>query len=137
MKTKLISSLAVALLFAGIGIAADKNEDHGNTVVGTSKNWSDEVLKSDKPVLVDFWAPWCGPCMKLGPHVVSLSKKETGVKFVKVNFDENEALEKEFKIEAIPHLLVFKGGKKIGETAGYMEEAELKKFIDDAVKKAK
>jgi thioredoxin 1 len=137
MKNRLISSLASVLLFAGAAVAADKHEDHGNTVAVTSKTWEAEVIKSDKPVLVDFWAPWCGPCMKLGPHVVSLSKKNTGVKFVKVNFDDNEELVKSFKIEAIPHLIVFSGGKKVAETEGYMDEAELSKFVDAAVKKAK
>ena len=137
MKKTLISSLATVLLMAGAIIAADKHEDHGNTVAVTSKNWEAEVIKSDKPVLVDFWAPWCGPCMKLGPHVVSLSKKNTDVKFVKVNYDDNEKLVAEFKIEAIPHLIVFSGGKKVAETEGYMDESELKKFVDGAVKKAK
>lgn len=137
MKTRLISSLATLLLFAGFAPAADKHEDHGNTVAVTSKNWEAEVIKSDKPVLVDFWAPWCGPCMKLGPHVASLSKKNTDVKFVKVNYDDNEKLVASYKIEAIPHLIVFSGGKKIAETEGYMDEADLKKFVDAAVKKAK
>ena len=137
MKTPLFSSLATVLVFAGAITAADKHEDHGNTVAVSAKTWEAEVIKSDKPVLVDFWAPWCGPCMKLGPHVASLSKKDTDVKFVKVNFDENEKLATQYKIEAIPHLMVFSGGKKIAETEGYMDEAELKKFVDGAVKKAK
>ena len=137
MKTKFISTFTAMLLIAGALTAADKHEDHGNTVAVSAKTWDAEVLKSDKPVLVDFWAPWCGPCMKLGPHVASLSKKNTDVKFVKVNFDENEKLVTDFKIQAIPHLMIFSGGKKIAETEGYMDEAELKKFVDAAVKKAK
>ena len=137
MKAKLISSLTAMLLLVGAITAADKNEDHGNTVAVSAKTWEAEVLKSDKPVLVDFWAPWCGPCMKLGPNVASLSKKNKDVKFVKVNFDENEKLVEDFKIQAIPHLMVFSGGKKVAETEGYMDEAELSKFVDAAVKKAK
>lgn len=137
MKKTLFNSLASILLLAGCSFAADKNEDHGNTVAVTSKNWEAEVIKSDKPVLVDFWAPWCGPCMKLGPHVVALSKKDSSVKYVKVNYDDNEQLVREFKIESIPHLIVFSGGKKIAETEGYMDEPGLKKFVEEAVKKAK
>ncbi len=137
MKTNILLSFSALLLIAGALLAVDDKHDHGNTVAVDAKNWEDEVVKSDKPVLVDFWAPWCGPCMKLGPHVASLSKKQTDVKFVKVNLDDNEALAAKFKVETIPHLLVLKGGKVIGESGGYMEEADLAKFVNDSVKQAK
>ena len=136
MKIKILASFAALLALTLTGFSEDK-ADHGNTVQVDSKNWEAEVVKSDKPVLVDFWAPWCGPCMKLGPHVAALSKVDKDVKFVKVNIDENEALAKQFDVTAIPYLVVLKGGKKVADYKGYMEPAELKKFLDAAVKKAK
>ena len=135
MKTRILTSLVALLALTVTGFTAEA--DHGNTVQVTSKNWEAEVVKSDKPVLVDFWAPWCGPCMKLGPHVAALSKEDKDVKFAKVNIDENEDLAKKFDVTAIPYLIVLKGGKKIADYAGYMEPAELKKFVDAAAAKAK
>jgi thioredoxin 1 len=136
MKTNIIASLAALLALTLTGFAEEKS-DHGAVVTVDSKNWEAEVVKSDKPVLVDFWAPWCGPCVKLGPHVVALSKEDKNVKYVKVNIDENEALAKQFGIQAIPYLAVLKGGKKVDDTKGYMEKDALKKFVDAAAAKAK
>ena len=136
MKTKIIASLAALLALTLTGFSEDKT-DHGNTIDVTSKNWEAEVVKSDKPVVVDFWAPWCGPCMKLGPHVAALSKENKNVKFAKVNVDDEEALAKNFNAEVIPYLLVLKEGKKIADHTGYLEPGELKKFVDEAVKMAK
>ena len=135
MKKQFLLSFA---LIAAVALSFVKAaEDHGNTVAVTSKTWESEVVKSDKPVVVDFWATWCGPCMKLGPHVAALSKELKDVKFAKVDVDANQELADKFSVTAIPYLVVLKNGQKIADTKGYMEPAELKKFVDDAVKKAK
>ena len=137
MKTLFLSSLAL-LAIALPGVADEKKaEDHGNTIAISSKNWETEVVHSDKPVLLDFWAPWCGPCMKLGPEVAELSKELTTVKFGKVNLDENEDIARKFDVSVIPYLIVLQHGEKLADTKGFLPPDELKKFVTDALKKAK
>lgn len=98
----------------------------------TSQNFEQEVLKSDKPVLVDFWASWCGPCMMMSPIVDELSEEETGVKFCKVNVDEEQALAVKFGIESIPSLLLFENGTFKDRTVGAVPKEQLKEFINNA-----
>ena len=94
-------------------------------------NFDGEVVKSDKPVLVDFWAPWCGPCRMLGPLVDELSQEYNGkVKVGKLNTDENSEVATQFRISAIPTLLFFKGGKVVDQLVGVHPKAEIKKRID-------
>ena len=83
-----------------------------NVVTVTDSNFDTEVLKSDKPVLVDFWAPWCGPCMQLGPVIDQVADATVGkAKVAKVNVDESQQLAAKYRINSIPALLVFKGGQ--------------------------
>ena len=79
----------------------------------SSNDFEREVLKSEMPVLVDFWAPWCGPCKMLGPVVEQLAAEKPNVKFVKVNVDESTELAMVYRISAIPALLLFKDGKVV------------------------
>jgi len=82
-----------------------------NVVTVTDANFDSEVLKSDKPVLVDFWAPWCGPCMQLSPVIDQVADATVGkAKVAKVNVDESQQLAAKYRINSIPALLVFKGG---------------------------
>src|SRR5205823_14070333 len=82
-----------------------------NVMEFTADNWEQEVVKSDKPVLVDFWAPWCGPCRALAPAVDRVADQFAGrVKVGKLNIDDNESVAVKYGITSIPRLLVFKGG---------------------------
>jgi len=84
----------------------------------TNSNFEKEVLKSDKPVLVDFWAPWCMPCKILAPVVEELSKELSGIKVAKTNIDDNPELATELSILNIPTLIFFKSGKEVSRMIG-------------------
>ncbi len=93
-----------------------------------------EVINSDKPVLVDFWAPWCGPCKALGPVIDEISKDYEGkVKVGKVNVDENPEISMKFGIRSIPTLIVFKDGDVLEQVIGAVPKSEIKKAIDKAL----
>jgi len=89
-----------------------------------------EVLKSETPVLVDFWAPWCGPCKAIGPLIDEIGKAFEGqLKVVKCNVDENPATPSSYGIRAIPTLLIFKGGQKVEQIVGMVEKSKLEQTI--------
>jgi thioredoxin 1 len=91
----------------------------GSTKTFTDDNFQQEVLNSDIPVLVDFWAPWCGPCMRLGPTIDALATEFEGqIKIGKMNTDENQAKAIEYGINSIPALLIFKGGQVVDKMVG-------------------
>jgi thioredoxin 1 len=96
----------------------------------SDSNFANEVIKSDKPVLVDFWAPWCGPCKMIGPIVEKLATElSSSVKIGKLNVDDNPATAQEYGVMSIPTLLLFKGGKVVGTTMGFTPEPRLREFI--------
>ena len=100
----------------------------------TDGTFETEVLKSDKPVLVDFWAPWCGPCRMVAPVVEELSEEYGGkVKFFKLNTDDNVNTAATYGIRSIPTLLMFKGGQPIDQIIGFRPKGDLKKVIDKAL----
>ncbi len=92
----------------------------------TDENFEEEVIESDKPVLVDFWATWCGPCMMLAPIVTEIAEEYADeLKVGKVNVDEQPVTSLEYKVASIPTLMLFKGGKVVKKTVGYMSKSEL------------
>src|SRR5690606_8705727 len=100
----------------------------------TDATFESDVLKSDVPVLVDFWAPWCGPCRMVAPVVEELSNDYDGkVKIVKLNTDDNPKVASQFGIRSIPTLLIFKDGEIAGQVVGFRPKSELAKHLDAAL----
>ena len=88
-------------------------------------NFNQEVLNSDKPVLMDFWAPWCGPCRMVGPLVEEIAKERSDIKVVKINVDEEQELAMQFRVMSIPTLLVMKNGRIVKQAVGARPKAQI------------
>ena len=100
-------------------------------IILTSDNFETEVIGSEIPVLVDFWAPWCGPCKMLGPVISQIAEENEGkVKVGKVNVDEEDELAAQYGIQSIPTVLLFKGGEVIEQSLGFKPKA----FFEDLIK---
>lgn len=103
----------------------------------SGQNFQSEVLQSVQPVLVDFWAPWCGPCKMIGPVLEKVSAKfGDRLKVVKLNVEEEKATADSQGVMNIPSLIMFAGGKEVGRIAGFMDEARLSAEIGDLLEMA-
>ena len=91
----------------------------------TNENFEQEILKSDKPVIVDFWAAWCGPCKMLSPVVDQLGEELEGVKVAKINIDEQMELAEKYNVSSIPCVVAFKNGEEVSRSVGLVPKQKL------------
>ena len=96
----------------------------------TSKNFNEEVMETDQTVLIDFWAPWCGPCRMIGPIIEELaSEVPSHIKIAKVNVDEEQQLASQYRVFSIPTILIIKDKKVIKQAVGFQTKVALKKML--------
>ena len=102
-----------------------------NEIILSENNFEEEVIKSDQPVLVDFWAEWCGPCKMLGPVIEEIADGYSGrAKVGKVNVDQNQALAGKYGIRSIPTLMVFKDGNVVEQVVGVQSKQKIEEILD-------
>ncbi len=106
----------------------------GNMIDFTDQNFESEVLESDTPTMVDFWAEWCAPCKMIAPTVEELAAEYEGkIRIGKLNIDENPSTPTKFGIRGIPTLIIFKGGQPVEQIVGVKSKADLKTAIEKAI----
>lgn len=105
-------------------------------VAVTDSTFPETVLQSDKPVLVDFWAPWCGPCRLVGPVLEEIADGREDIEIVKLNVDDNPQVAGSFNVMSIPTMLIFKEGEVAHQIVGAMPKAHLEREIDDTLARA-
>ena len=100
----------------------------------TDKNFKNDVLDSSKPVLVDFWAEWCGPCKAIAPSLEEISNEMANkLKVVKINVDENPTTSQAYSIRSIPALMIFKNGEKVSEKMGALPKSALESWVNETI----
>nr|WP_092068421.1 thioredoxin [Dendrosporobacter quercicolus]NSL47089.1 thioredoxin [Dendrosporobacter quercicolus DSM 1736]SDL75674.1 thioredoxin [Dendrosporobacter quercicolus] len=101
--------------------------------INGENDFNEKVLQADKPTLVDFWAPWCGPCKLVGPEVEAVADQHAGTAVVaKVNVDENQTLASRYNVMGVPTLLVIKNGQEVNRIVGYRPRAEISAALNGA-----
>ena len=127
--------LVAAVVGSGCGKSSDRPEANAtNVVILSEANFQNEVIAAPQPVLVDFWAPWCGPCRTIGPIVNELAKDFDGrAKVAKVNVDDAPALAQRFEIQGIPTILIFRDGRVVDQVTGVVPRRELTAKLDKVI----
>jgi thioredoxin 1 len=143
----IVAGLVIIIVLGFIFLSRDKNDlnntsfdpnknvtststTSGNVITINENSFQSEVLNSDKPVIVDFYADWCGPCRRLAPIMEQLSTQYSGkIKFCKLNVDQNQNLSAKYRIDAIPHLIVFKNGKPVDNIIGLHSKADMQTLL--------
>ena len=105
----------------------------GNLTEVTDNNFQAEVLESETPVLVDFWAPWCGPCRIIAPSLEELNDEMDNLRVVKLNVDENQQTAAQYEVMSIPTLIIFKNGQPAKKIIGAMPKKRLEQEIEPAL----
>jgi len=100
-----------------------------SAIIINKDNFEAEVINSEKPVLVDFWAPWCGPCQSVLPLVDEIAEERSDYKVCKINVDKEMKLARQFKVMSIPTLAVFEGGNMVKRTSGALSKAEILELL--------
>ena len=105
----------------------------GKIINVSSSNFDEQVVKNETPVLVDFWAEWCGPCKSIAPVLEAIANDREDVVIAKVNIDESQDLAVKFAIRSIPSLLIFKYGKVVGQKVGACSKSQIEEFITSSI----
>ena len=126
------------ILRAGLGLTsrwrAQLEYNPMATVAVTDANFEAEVLQSDIPVIVDFWADWCGPCKMIAPHLEAISEEMDGkVKIAKLNVDANQQVSQAFRIMSLPTMIAFKGGEPVAQKVGAGSKTDLSSWISGSL----
>ena len=108
----------------------------GNLNEVTDANFQAEVIESDQPVLVDFWAPWCGPCRMVAPVLEEIASERPDLRIVKLNIDENQQTAASFQVLSIPTLILFKGGQPVKTVVGAYPKKKLEQELEPALSAA-
>ncbi len=135
MKLKFVSLIVILFLLTGCSSSENNSEGSSegkeNIVHITESNYESEVVFSDKPVLIDFYADWCGPCQMMAPHLEEIAAERTDIKIAKINVDEETSLASMYGITAMPTLVFIKDGAIVQRAVGYRSKSQILAIVSE------